>query len=163
MASGEQIQKGGKELFPYGNRSSPPQIFARCSWLNALVAHEGAKVRRAAGITPLVVVPAHYLHHVVLHDDGGEGVENTAVGVATHVGTDNGVFGVLQNAFQRPFGGRLEGLVYLVYRHSTTQVNHEVGYRSGGRGNPEGDAVQLSVQFRQHQAHRPAPLRCWWE
>ena len=59
----------------------------------------GEEIEHTAGIAPLVVVPADELDEVVVEGDAGLGVEDGGVGVAVHVGGDDVVFGVLEDAW----------------------------------------------------------------
>ena len=66
--------------------SSPPRSLAerQCVHqghtlvLEALGCDEGGQVRRAAGVAPLVVVPAQHLDHVPANDHGRQAVEDAA-------------------------------------------------------------------------------------
>ena len=60
----------------------------------------GKKIEHTAGVAPLVIVPADELDEVVVEGDAGLGVEDGGVGVAVHIGGDDVVFGVLENAYQ---------------------------------------------------------------
>lgn len=58
----------------------------------------GQEVEDTAGVTPLVVVPGDELDKVVVERDTGLGIEDGGGGVAVHVGRDNLVLGVSQDA-----------------------------------------------------------------
>ena len=60
--------------------------------------HVGEQVEHAAGVAPLVVVPADELDEVVVEGDAGLGVEDGGVGVAVQIGGDNIVLGVRHDA-----------------------------------------------------------------
>lgn len=61
----------------------------------------GDEVKDTAGVTPLVVVPGDQLDEVLVQGDTSLGIEDGGVGVAIHVGGDNVVLGVGQNACKR--------------------------------------------------------------
>ena len=58
----------------------------------------GDEVEDTAGVAPLVVVPGDQLDEVVVQRDTGAGIDDGGVGVAVHVGGDDGVLGVSENA-----------------------------------------------------------------
>lgn len=61
----------------------------------------GDEVKDPARVAPLVVVPGNQLDKVLVQGDTGLGVEDGGVRVAVHVGGDNVVLGVGQDACQR--------------------------------------------------------------
>ena len=83
------------ELF---RESIPLCLYGPGTLSDAFIVHQGAQVSGAAGITPFVIVPANDFHHSVLHDDGGKGIEDTAMGVAPEVGADQRLIYIFENA-----------------------------------------------------------------
>lgn len=61
----------------------------------------GQEVEDAARVAPLVVVPRDDLDEVVVERDTGLGVEDGRVVVAHHVGGDDVVLGVLEDAWEQ--------------------------------------------------------------
>lgn len=60
----------------------------------------GQEVEDTAGVSPLVVVPGDELDEVVVEGDTGLGIEDGGVGVADHVGGDDVVLSVGQDAWR---------------------------------------------------------------
>lgn len=56
------------------------------------------QVQNTAGVTPLVIVPGDQLDEVVVEGDTSLGVEDGGSGVAVHVGGDNVVLSVSEDA-----------------------------------------------------------------
>src|SRR5579875_713277 len=74
---------------------------------------QAGQVGEAAGVAPLVVVPAEDLDLVAV-GHGDRGVERAGGGRADDVGRHDRVLGVVQDALERALGGRLERGVDLV-------------------------------------------------
>ena len=77
------------------------------------------------------------------------------MGVAPEIGADQRLVAVFQYALELVLRRLLEGGVDVGHRHVVSNLRGEVRDGAGGGGNPEGHAVQLAVQFGQHQSHGP--------
>jgi hypothetical protein len=64
--------------------------------------HRDGGVGHAVGEAPLVVVPGQHRHHRTVHDLGLVHVEDRRVRIVVEVDGDVLVFGVAENAFERP-------------------------------------------------------------
>ncbi len=60
----------------------------------------GQKIEDTAGVAPLVVVPGDELDEVVVEGNTGLGIEDGGGVVAVHVGGDNLVLGVGEDAWE---------------------------------------------------------------
>src|SRR5262249_2752122 len=58
-------------------------------------------------IPPFVVVPRNHLHHISVEDFRQLSIHNRAVGIVHQVAGNHRIFGVRQNALERPRGGAL--------------------------------------------------------
>jgi hypothetical protein len=86
----------------------------------------GKEVEDAAGVAPLVVVPADELDKVLVERDAGLGIEDGRGRVAIHVGGDDVFIGVGENAWTKKFK---------LASHSAVE-NFKETYPSGDRRRP---------------------------
>ena len=63
------------------------------------LAHICQQIEDTAGVTPLVVVPADELAEIVVKRNASLGIEDRRIVVAVHVGRNDVIFGVLNNAY----------------------------------------------------------------
>lgn len=108
----------------------------------------GQEVEDTAGVTPLVVVPGDELDEVVVQGDTGLGVEDGGVGVADHVGGDDIVLGVGQDALEGTLSGLLDGLLDLVVAGTLLNAGSQVNDGDVGSGDTHGHAGELAVELR---------------
>src|SRR5205814_5548992 len=78
--------------------------------------HELGQLRHAAGVAPLVVVPADELEEVLVELDAAAGVEDRGAAVVDEVARDDLVLGVAHDVFQIGLGGLLHRALDLVER-----------------------------------------------
>ena len=112
--------------------------------LQALFDQEEDQVSDAAGVAPLVVVPADDFAGVAADDFGQERVEDAGKRVAAKVGRDELFVGVAEDAFQRAGGGGLDGGVDGVDGDGLFGDEGEVDDRDIRCGNANGEAVELA-------------------
>src|SRR5690554_3137416 len=67
------------------------------AFLQPFLNHQGSQIHDPAGITPFIVVPGDYLHHVVVNDHGGEAADNRRMGVSVEVDGYQSFLSVSQN------------------------------------------------------------------
>src|SRR5665647_668560 len=136
-------------------RRSPAAI--RSSAVFIVISERLADVRdqvdEAAGIAPLVVVPANDLGHVAV-DVGETGVEDARCRVGDDVGRDDRVLGVGQDPLQRALGCRLDHGVDLFLGGRGLQLDGQVGGRTRRQGHAHGIAVELSLELRHDKGDR---------
>ena len=129
---------------------------------DALFAHEGAQIGSAAGIAPLVVVPTQGLYHPAFHDDGGQGVEDAAVGVAPQVRTDQRLVGVFQDSLQRAVGCFQVRLIDLFRERRRGTPWPQSRWPSRWRWAPGRQSRGASRSVQAAPTPRPWPRRYWW-
>jgi len=115
--------------------------------LEALLQEEEDEVLDAAGVAPLVVVPADDLAGV-LDDLGQLGVDDAGESVPAEVGGDQLFFGVAEDALQGAFCGRLESGVDGLYVDGLGGDEGEVNHGDVGGRDAHGEAVELAVHLR---------------
>ncbi|KAK8923190.1 hypothetical protein VCV18_007252 [Metarhizium anisopliae] len=106
----------------------------------------GKEIEDTAGVAPLVVVPGDQLDKVLVEGDAGLGVKDGGVGVAVHVGGDNIVLGVGENALEGAVGSLLDGLLDLVVGSTLLNAGSQVDDGDVGGGNTHGHASELAVE-----------------
>src|SRR5690606_30538938 len=67
------------------------------------------------GVAVFIVVPAHHLHHTILHHLGERRIENAGVGIADDVAGNDGISAVSHDSLQRTLTGLFHGRVYLLH------------------------------------------------
>src|SRR5690606_4220541 len=97
--------------------------------------------------------PAQHPHQLALDDLGlGQG-DGGGGGDVVHVGRDHRVGGGDQDALHGAVGGGDQGVVDLFHRSVAAGHHLQVHHRDVRGRHADGRAVQLALQFRQHQAH----------
>ena len=69
-----------------------------------LFTNVSSQVNNTAGVTPFVVVPGHDFQHGVIHNHGGQTVNDTGTVIAVVVDRYQWFVGVAQDAFHFAFG-----------------------------------------------------------
>src|SRR5680860_27821 len=108
------------------------------------------QVDEAAGVAPLVVVPADDLGHVAV-DVGQAGVEDARCRVGDDVRRDDRVLGVGQDPLQRALGRSLDGGVDLFLGGRGLQLDGQVGGRPRRQRHAHRVAVELALELRHDQ------------
>jgi hypothetical protein len=116
------------------------------------LADAGDEVGCAAAVTPFVVVPAHDLEHVAIHDLRPVGGEQRTPIVADDVGRADRVFGITEEALERTrFGSGLHRGVDFFLGNVLFHNGGQVDYAAGRHGHTQRDAGQLALQGGDHQ------------
>merc|ERR1711977_440034 len=110
--------------------------------------HVAQQVEDTAGVAPLVVVPGDELDEVVVKADTGLGVDDGAGRVAAHVGGDDVVLSVVEDALELALGGLLQGLLDLLVAGTLLDAAGQVNDGDVLGRHTHGHASQLAVQAR---------------
>ena len=118
------------------------------------LAHRHGGVRHAVGEAPLVVVPRHHAHQRAIHHLGLVHVEDRGMRIVVEVDGDVGLRCVAEDAFELLLGHALDRAVDLVLAGGALGDKFEIDHRHIGRRHADRHAVELAVEFRQHQPDR---------
>jgi len=108
----------------------------------------GQEVEDTAGVTPLVVVPGNKLDEVVVERDTGLGVEDGGLVGTAHVGGNDLVLGVTENALKLTLGSVLEGLLDGLVGSGLLEADGKVDNGDVGGGDTHGHTGELAVKLR---------------
>src|SRR5204863_350669 len=115
--------------------------------------HHLRQLRHAAGVAPLVVVPADELEEVLVELDAAARVEDRGAAVVDEVAGDDLVLGVAQDALEVGLGGLLHRALDLVERRVLHGLESQVDDGDGGCGHAERHAGQLALDLRDDERH----------
>src|SRR5580698_1187712 len=116
------------------------------------LAHRHGGIGHAVGEAPFVVVPGHHAHEVAVLHLGLVHVERRGVRVVVEVDRDVWCIGVAEDALELLLGRALHRLVDLFLAGLAGSDDLEVDHRDVRCRHADRDAVELAVQFRQHEA-----------
>src|SRR6056297_2989398 len=139
---------------PAPPRPSPASRGGKAGRWSAHLAQRQRGVEHAVGETPFVVVPAQHFHQPAAVDLVEGSVQRGRARVVVVIDRDQRFFTVAQYALELAFAGVLDHLVDFldagVARGDEAQIDH----RNVDGGYAHREAVQLAVEFGQHQTHR---------
>ena len=106
----------------------------------------GDEVEDTARVAPLVVVPRDKLDEVVVEGDTSLGIEDGGGGVAVHVGRDNLILSVGEDASKGTLRGLLDNLLDLIVGSTLLDADGKIDNGDVGGGDTHGHASKLAVE-----------------
>src|SRR5712664_1251930 len=122
--------------------------------LSEQLPHRHGGVGHTVGEAPFIVVPRHHPHQRAVLHLGLVHVERGGMRIVVEVDRDIGRGGIAENALHLLFAGALHRLVDFLHVGLARSYDLEIDHRDVRGGNADRDAVELALQFRQHQADR---------
>src|SRR3981081_1410316 len=116
--------------------------------------HRHGGVRHAVGKAPFIVVPRHHPHQRAVLHLGLVHVKRGGMRIVVEVDRAVGRGGIAEESIQLLFAGALHLLVDFLHVGLARRDDLEVDHRDVRGGDADRDAVELALQFRQHQADR---------
>jgi len=114
--------------------------------------HKVSKVKHAASVAPLVVVPSHQLYESRVQRDAGVGVEDRRKRAVHEVLGDDGILCVSKDALELALCRGFHRSLNLIVGGVFAQANGKIDNGDVGCWNSEGHSSQLSFESRDHLA-----------
>ena len=118
------------------------------------------QIAAAARVAPLVVVPREHLHAIRADDARVAGINDRRMRIAPEIDRDQFLFGVIEDALHRAFGGALQRSVYGFHGRGLLGDHGEIHHADVRRRHAHGVAVELALQLGNHEVAAPS-LRRW--
>mmetsp|Transcript_78150 Transcript_78150/g.171343 ORF Transcript_78150/g.171343 Transcript_78150/m.171343 type:complete len:728 (+) Transcript_78150:314-2497(+) len=119
-----------------------------------LAGHERGQVHHSLGVTPLVVVPEHDLHHVATHDHRECSINRVGVVRLHEVAGDQRLLLEIDDALHGALGSLLQGGIHVLRSALVCSLHNEIDDGDVGSWHSQGDAVELALELREDQSHR---------